>query len=388
MQEHFPNAVFTTYSSEEPCFTSALPQILNSFGFKYASLKNPNTCWGGYTRAFGGELVNWVGPDGSKITTVPRYEIEALQKNSTWQTIASDNSSKYLDAAFQYQIKNPVGMCLQDAGWKNGPWLGNKIAAYPTTYTTWRDYIQNVSIRKPTQDWKFSQEDLQVSLVWGAQVLQKIAKEVRISENKITDAEKLAVMADLYAGSSYPSAAFDEAWRSILLAQHHDCWIVPYNGKRGDTWIDKVSRWTTKADAISDSSIKQSIALLNNNSAGNSGYLVRVFNTSSNERNAYVKVSMPATADAANIILTDENNNTVPAQAINGNKEFLFRARVPAVGFATYRVRFDKPGTITGNSIIIRNDGMYQLETNLYSILIDPSKGGIIKSYTCKIIGW
>jgi alpha-mannosidase len=43
---HFPEAIFTSYSSEEPCFTSALPQILKSFGFKYASLKNPNTCWG------------------------------------------------------------------------------------------------------------------------------------------------------------------------------------------------------------------------------------------------------------------------------------------------------------------------------------------------------
>jgi len=65
LRQHFPNAVFSTYSSEEPCFTSSLPQILKSFGFRYASLKNPNTCFGGYTRAHGGELVNWTGPDGT-----------------------------------------------------------------------------------------------------------------------------------------------------------------------------------------------------------------------------------------------------------------------------------------------------------------------------------
>lgn len=52
---------FTTYSVEEPCFTSCLPQILKLFGFKYAVLKCPNTCWGGYTNAYGGELINWVG---------------------------------------------------------------------------------------------------------------------------------------------------------------------------------------------------------------------------------------------------------------------------------------------------------------------------------------
>ena len=46
IHEHFPNAPVLTYCTEEPCFTSALPGILSSFGFKYAVLKNPNTCWG------------------------------------------------------------------------------------------------------------------------------------------------------------------------------------------------------------------------------------------------------------------------------------------------------------------------------------------------------
>ncbi|MCH5596472.1 glycoside hydrolase family 38 N-terminal domain-containing protein [Niabella ginsengisoli] len=95
MKEHFPNATFDTYSSEEPCFTSALPFILKSFGFKYASLKNPNTCWGGYTRAFGGEILNWVGPEGTKIPTVPRYGSEKLVNFSTWQTQAWTNSDDF-----------------------------------------------------------------------------------------------------------------------------------------------------------------------------------------------------------------------------------------------------------------------------------------------------
>ena len=83
IREHFPNAAFDTYSSEETCFTSALPGILNSFGFRYAVLKNPNTCWGGYTRAFGGELVNWIGPDGTSILAVPRYKMESMHRDST-----------------------------------------------------------------------------------------------------------------------------------------------------------------------------------------------------------------------------------------------------------------------------------------------------------------
>ena len=39
INKHFPGVTFTTYSVEEPCFTSCLPQILKLFGFKYAVLK-------------------------------------------------------------------------------------------------------------------------------------------------------------------------------------------------------------------------------------------------------------------------------------------------------------------------------------------------------------
>src|SRR6201996_588890 len=254
VKRHFPTAVFPAYSSEEPCFTSALPQILTSYGFKYASLKNPNTCWGGYTSAYGGELVNWVGPDGTKIVTSPRYAVEALQPGSTWQTIASGNSPEYIKACLAAGIQHPIGMTLQDAGWKFGPILKDGSKAYqPTQYTTWRNYFENIAIKSTNDDWKFTQEDVLVSLVWGSQILQRIAQVVRYSENKIISAEKLAAMAKVYSGTAYPADDFETAWHTLLLSQHHDCWIVPYNGKPGNTWADKVVRWTGSTNHIADS---------------------------------------------------------------------------------------------------------------------------------------
>ena len=112
IRAHFPNAVFSSYSSEEPCFTSALPEILTSFGFKYASLKNPNTCFGGYAAAHGGELITWIGPDGTGITTAPRYAIEKLSDKSTWQTIGWENSPAFVNAAYAAGITHPVGMTI------------------------------------------------------------------------------------------------------------------------------------------------------------------------------------------------------------------------------------------------------------------------------------
>ena len=43
-------------------------------------------------------------------------------------------------------------------------------------------------------------------------------------------AEKMSVMAYLENKYLCRQADMDEAWRTLMLAQHHDSWIVPYNG--------------------------------------------------------------------------------------------------------------------------------------------------------------
>ncbi len=358
LRQHFPTVQFTTYSSEEPCFTSALPQILKSYGFKYASLKNPNTCWGGYTRAFGGELVNWIGPDGSAILTSPRYEVETFKPRSIWETIASGNSKEYVQKSFAYGIKHPVGMCLQDAGWSFGPWLrganetGNNGVYAPTKYTTWRGYFEKIANGGARKDWRFSQEDVLVALMWGAQVVQRIAQSVRHSENNIIQAEKLAAMATVWKGAAWPENHFGEAWRTLLLSQHHDCWIVPYNGKKGDTWADKVVRWTGFTNQVSDSITKSVTQQL----AGNSGEYVRVFNTTAVERDEWVRLG-----------------------------DRLFRAKVPAMGYASYKLNALPLGK--GAAATRLGNGMVQVETDLYRMVIDPAKGGAITSWVAKQLG-
>ncbi|WP_346316158.1 glycoside hydrolase family 38 C-terminal domain-containing protein [Chitinophaga sp. YIM B06452] len=369
VREHFPEAVFTTYSSEEPCFTGALPQVLLSFGFKYASLKNPNTCWGGYTRAFGGELVQWQGPDGSRLLTVPRYSSEALEANSTWQTTAWNNGREYIQTALAAGIKNPVGMCLQDAGWRNGPWLKEKAR-----YETWRNYIGRIADKQNAKVWKLSQEDIQVSLVWGAQVLQRIAQQVRAAENKLAATEKYAAISTLYDGSAWPQQALDTAWKSLLLAQHHDCWIVPYNGRKGDTWIDKVKRWTDKTLAVSDSILQQD--------GGRAEKYVRVLNTTALPREEWVVLP-----HHKNMMKVMDANGKQVAACLQADGTMMFKARVPAMGFSVYRVRETAAVEAPAKPAARLFNGRYRLETDLYQIEIDPARGGVITSLVAKRMG-
>jgi alpha-mannosidase len=388
LKDHFPNVELTAYSSEEPMFTSALPGILESFGFKYAVLKNPDTCWGGYTRAYGGELLNWVGPDGSKIITVPRYAIESLQPGSTWQTIAWNNSTEYINAAFTAGISHPIGMCFQDAGWRNGPWLGDgKRPSHPVIYETWHGYFENISIKEPPQDWSFSQEDLLVSLVWGSQVLQQIAQQARSAENRIVMAEKLAAMAKVYAAMTWPKASLDEAWRTLLLSEHHDCWIVPYNLKDGSTWAEHVTNWTSKTRQTSDDLIQQSINTLSGRAETKGQSYARVFNASGSERSAITSVELPDNWGAVTRIL-DRENKEIPSQialrAGSNVREVIFRADVPAVGYNTYQMQRSAAASATGAGVSVQAGGTFKLETDLYRIILDPARGGAMKSLVAK----
>lgn len=384
IHEHFPGVIFNSYSSEEPCFTSALPQILKSFGYKYASLKNPNTCWGGYTTAFGGELVNWTGPDGSSLLTVPRYETESLLKGSTWQTIAWNNSKDYIGSARRYGIQNPVGMCIQDAGWPNGPWLGRPKNF---EYQTWKQYITNVADKDDIKTWNFTQENVQVSLVWGAQILQKLAQNVRRSENKLIMAEKISALKSVYLKQSPAADRFKEAWENLMLAQHHDSWIVPYNivnKQKKLNWADQVKIWTDNANRLADS-----IVCFNNMPIGNGRQAgIKIYNTLAAARQEVV--SVPVASDYTNPVIINGDGKALISQPVtdaNGNKQLLFTASVPSMGFASYQIKEAKVTKAATTAPMVKGEeGKYRIQTDQYDILINPAKGGTIESLIAKKI--
>lgn len=377
LKGHFPTIQFDTYSSEEPCFTSALPQILRSFGFHYASLKNPNTCWGGYVRAYGKEMLDWVGPDGTAIPTVPRYAMERLKDGSTWETIGNYNGKNFIEAALADGIKYPVGMCLQDAGWKNGPWLGARKGEYqPTEYTTWRKYFENISTNRDLEKWQLSQEDVQVSLVWGAQVLQRIAQQVRKAENKLLMAEKWATMDKLIYDTSWPAAALNTAWQPLLLAQHHDCWIVPYNKVDSVDWAGKVVQWTSLTRQIADS-------VLNGQTAKPlqqfRSLLVR--NVLPYERTALVKYPLATAETDTSLVIVDQYGQVQTTQwskeETSLGYQILFRATVPAMGQSVYHL--EKRPVKADSFVRVRRDKEeVVLLSDLYTIRLNLQEGGVI----------
>lgn len=405
INNHFPDVRFVTYSVEEPCFTSCLPQILKLFGFKYAVLKCPNTCWGGYTNAYGRELVNWVGTDGTSILTVPRYACEKLEVGSTWQTTAWCNSETYLSACQEAGIKHPVGMCYQDAGWKNGPWLGSgKNIRNNSRYIRWKDYIENVTAGKTPDYWHFSQEDMCVNLMWGSQVLQKIAQEVRASENKIVMAEKISVMAYWDNGYRCNQVDMDEAWRTLMLAQHHDSWIVPYNRLNGQaTWAEKIRQWTDSTNSMADRVIEASMRSFYHHHAtvsGTSGRdrYIRVFNTLGTKRKEIINVLLSGEYADMDVEIYDwkgkEIDCWVEVEKDGEKGRLFFEAEIPPFGYSTYAIKKRESAAkeVLGNRTIsesrVITDQECVVENDMYKIVFDLSKGGIIKRLIAKKEGY
>lgn len=394
-RSHFPEINFTTYAVEEPCFTSSLPQILKQFGFQYAVLKCPNTCWGGYTRAHGGEFLNWEGPDGTAILTVPRYANEAFEKNSTWQTMAWANTADYWKSCYDAGIVNPVGMCYQDAGWKNGPWIGTgEEVKNNVRYTTWTAYFQSIPAGRAVPSWKMDQEDILVNLMWGSQVLQRIAQQVRKAENRILQAEKIGAMAFMDHGFVPDGKRLDEAWRTLMMAQHHDSWIVPYNKLHQDqTWAQAIENWTNNTLNIADQLIQQANASYDTSTPSSShelGY-IRVYNTLARHRREWVQVFLPKHMDDATVWTGKQQVMPAHCYQTDRGKVVEFEAEVNGFGYATYQLKPAqpiKPGQSKSREQrkIVRFDteGNCILENELYKIVLDKKHGGTIRNLIAK----
>ncbi len=375
INDHFPEVEFMTYAVEEPCFTSSLPQILKQLGYKYATLKCPNTCWGGYAAAYGGELVNWIAPDGSSLLTSPRYECEELYPKSVWQTTAWGNEEEYLTACREAGIEHPIGMTLQDAGWRGGPWIGREGRTRGNScYVTWREYFETIANNSTNDDYHFSQEDVRPGLMWGSQVLQRIAQLVRQGENEILQSEQIASMAYLEKGVQPNQQLLDEGWRTLMLSEHHDSWIVPYNrlNERG-SWADNIEDWVAKTKLLANGEKQVALnSLAASPRAISDEVCYRVYNTQPFARHEVVSITLPQQWQGYNVIATDPKGR--PMESAIADKEIKIWTTLPAFGYSSISLKRGKTTTPTYNE-----DSQTTISNDLYRIEVDSKRGGVIK---------
>ncbi|RXZ80441.1 hypothetical protein EBB07_19000 [Paenibacillaceae bacterium] len=395
-REHFPNTRIDTYAVQEPCWTSSLPQILKSLGYKRAVLKNPGTGWGGYSNGVNHELVNWVGPDGSSLPCVPRYECEELV--NCWESEAADMDEAFIAKCEKHGITRPIGSFLQDLGWQAAPRLGFEGRV---RYVTWREYIDEI-VGPAQADWQFSQEDIHTALPWGERHLQRMARQVRAAESKLVQAEKMAVLAVVLSGSTYPEAELARAWDELMLAQHHDAWICATTREHREkwSWLGGAQTWLTESNA--DSVILDAARALQEAkqpvSEYGSGLGIRVFNTTGLRRKEIVTLDIPITDDLGELAVIDREGRFLPVQTNPLRKNatgkaqactLLFEAEAPPMGYASYSLA--KRDDERSSGIRSQAAGVRMLDnhrmliySDLYELVLDLNRGGVIVSLVDK----
>lgn len=422
IHEHFPRAAVHVYAVQEPCWSSCLPQVLKSLGFTGAVLKNPGTAWGGYSAGVDAETVDWVGPDGTAITAVPRYACEELLR--VWETESVTGSAQFSRKAVAHGIPHPAGNCFQDLGWAARP----KVRAPHIRYVTWTEYLTRVA-GKPARQWRFGVEDILTTLPWGEKTLQTLAQQVRSAENLLLRAEKMATLAAAFTGAPTPADRLRRAWDQLLWAQHHDAWITATTRNGRQAWAFQVASETMEVEEIAESVTAAAAEALSRGeerppAAPLGAQWIRVFNTTGAERAETVEASWASDIGTRRARVFDSAGAEIPCQFLrprkfttppppgspsgnppvgrpgaNGLPPFgpgeslnaatvLFPAKTPPAGYATYRIEpvyDDSPATpFSGASAITEPDGTVTLESDLYRLRIDPKRGGVITSLLVK----
>lgn len=397
IKEHFAEIFVDTYAVQEPCFTSALPQILTQLGYVRLSLKNP-TAWGGYMAKMPGGIIQLYGPDGSSIPAVPRYECEELISCNATEASGYDLPlvKEFADKCNRNGIQAPAGMCLQDLGWASKP----LVQGIDVEYVTWREYFNRFG-SLICGEAVFSQEDVLVALPWGNRILQEMLRNVRKAENRILQTEKLLAIAGAGNGSEDLEPYYNllkDAWKMLLQAQHHDSYICATCGEGTRMWAFQSNALAAGCcallDKISDFAMATAAA-----TARTQGSLtvpeqeiwLGVYNTVGNPRSSQAEIALGFDFGVRCLVVYDENNKEIHSQidptrfyedGSIGAAVVRFEAFVDGIGYSAYRVVPSAMPEKKEPMVLKQTKDTVEVSNDYFTIVFDLTKGGsILKLY-------
>ncbi len=404
----FPTAQVDTYSVQEPCFTSQLPQMIKKLGFRCMSLKN-STCWGGYMAKMPGSIVRLHSPDGTWVPAVVRYECEELYDCCATDASGYDreNVKTIADRCVAAGIAAPNGMTYQDLGWLSEP----MVSGFPVEFLTYRKYFEKFG-HLVNGDVDFHQEDVLCAMPWGTVTLQNSVRAVRHLEYRLPRLEKLMLAAGKNAEIGEETFyKLSRAWDDTMSAQHHDAYICAATPR----WVEHVHVKTTEANKLLaevEDEILAAGALADfAGRAEADEFYLRVYNTTANPARGYVSIrcGLPIGWRDADVFDSrgnkvasiargvmyskfgyDENGVLLPGDPVpkpriypDGSEEAMditFEANVEGLGYATYRVcKCEvKKADLTAPPLAKICDNGVSVSNGVWDIFFDSTKGGAV----------
>lgn len=273
------------YLMSEHAMHSQIPQILKGFGFTGAIMRTHFMMYG-YNPTFDAAIGWWKGLDGSRIPTIPTYKGEGAQFGRTtvdnwFLTRYPGSNAPESPADFRKKfarIQPLLATRADDAGLRREE-LVREYEGKPGYQWILLEEISSL-FPTPEKELKTLANDFVVRMPWGY-CGNEIWNQCRAAEVAVLTAERLAAIDLLYKGRNR-QGALDEAWKQLLVAQHHDVQICGL--------LKDARRFLPKSIEISNSVIDSCLQHLASQMSGGKAQQVVIFNPVSWSRKEWVEV--------------------------------------------------------------------------------------------------
>lgn len=401
-----------TFLNEEEFTFPQLPQILESAGYRYASLAQLDTWGKAGVPVMEVNSLNWKGKDGTTIPTTPE---NALFRAPLSPGNERDNWTKTA-ASPQYQKLRAQGKPLF-VGWEEFGWESPENPAYKTDASDYKDFAQKAPVEyvtlteyldkygaSPKNTEALDMDAWNKSLTWGLG-----GDQLRIYNNqvegKLLAAERFDAIASTM-GIKTRAETLDAGWKDLLASQSHDVGLCEYSRWQQDrmapldrvedhhnfTWGALGYNLLDSANKAAQSVLDSSLATISSRTISNSAHhgqmVCTVFNPCAWARTDIVQTDRiyPIPPKSKSIVVQDGNGKAVPTQLVDAEKDgsgnlivakVAFLAKnVPSVGYDTYSVHFAGDAAGTPSDLKV-DQAKLTLENSFVRVKIDPATGAV-----------
>ena len=358
-------------------FPASLPSVLAHCGIRgFSTQKLQSSLWNaGVNLPFG--IGNWVGPDGQSVIAVIKAGSYGRQPSTeTNYSTSSQVHDALLGLAGQEKLATVYW--YYGHGDTGGAPADEDVAMVEKEATTPNPQVRVVSARSDQMFRDITDEEKTKLLTYKGDLLLtehsagSLTSEAYMkywnheNEKLAFAAEESAVAANLLGAVPYPREKLHNAWQLVLGGQFHDLLPGTALPKAFEyTWNDENIAMNTFANVIQDSVGAVAHAM----DTRGDGIPLVVYNPLSVAREDMVEAEMnfPTSPDAVSV--TDGEGKVVPSQVTGndgGKCHFLFLAKAPALGYATFSVK-----AASGMQTSTLKVDQRTLENDRYRVVLD-----------------
>jgi alpha-mannosidase len=328
------------YIMSEHAMHAQIPQIIKGLGFSGAIMRTHFMMYG-YNPTFDAALGWWVGLDGSRIATIPTYEGEGAEFGRTtvdnwFLTRYPSSQAKNSPEDFRKQFKhiNPLlATRADDASLRREDLVKMYEGKEGYKWVLLEEILPLFG--EPKEEFETGANDFRVRMPWGY-CGNEIWDTSRRAEVGVLTAERLAATEHMLGGSDHDKE-IESAWKSLLVAQHHDVQIC---GLLADA-----RRFLNSSIGASERVKDASLSYVASRMEGGENCQVTVFNPQCRPRREWVNADVSLEQGTLKDIEVRRGGKTVEAALLSADRysdgsirkaRIAILADAPGLGFVSY----------------------------------------------------